>query len=273
MTLTCIWGDNPWLDDNGSYRCRITGIDVSPPAFTIKAGCHDGLGLSAADLNTALSGNGLPGVVLTGASHGCIVTSVTAISDETRLAVEDANCLSDADDALLRADAASGAGVILPRFSVRGQNRASLLKTVYFDHFGDTRSGAGLYFGVEESCRDDTASQSTIRSSANTDNFTSTWASINDFDAANALNLINPRGLSGFTVLVEALSDDTALATSNTGTGQASVLVRQNLNAAGLSSFLDSLHARRTSAGDAVMRFHLGSGDFVWIRDLRLVLD
>lgn len=273
ISLTSIWGDAGWVDDNGSYRCRVLAVDNDSSSFTVDADCYGDLGIADSDLADALTSNPLPTALIIGASHGCIVSSASTVAGETEFTVSDANCLNDAGGVMVRADAASGAGVVFPRLAIQGQNRASLLESAYFDHFGDNRSGAGLYFGVEEIWRDSSSTRFSLESSASEDNFTSAWANIDDFNDTNALSLINPRGLSGFTLLVEALSADTQVATSNTGTAAAASLFRENQTASALATFLNSLHARRTSTGDAVIRFHLGSGDFVWTRDLRLVIN
>lgn len=273
LNLTGLWEDNSFLDDNGSYACRVKALDTNIPEFTIDADCYGDLVITEAELEDGLTGNPLPTALIIGASHGCIVTEVDTVLSDTTITVSNSNCLTDASGSDVSANASSGAGVVFPRFTANGQSKSDLLQTAYFDHFGDNRSGAGLYFGVEETYRDNTSTQYSITSSAAGDNFTSAWTNIDDFASSNALSVINPRSHSGFTIKVEALSSDTTVATSSAGTGSSALHFRSDQTLTALRNFLNNLHVRRTSSGDAIMRFHLGAGDFVWIRDLRLVLE
>lgn len=272
FALTAIWDDNDWLDDNGSYHCRLTALDTAVPSFTIATDCHDDEGVTPAALENGLVGD-MPSVILVGASEACIISQVSASGGNSELTVANQNCLSDQNGTALRTDASSGSGVIFPRFISRGARRASILTTVYFDHFGVDRNSAGLYFGVEEIYRDNASSLAEIASGRSEDNFSADWVNIDDFNETGALALVNPRGLSNFSLFVEALSSGTSIARDDGGTTAETPLFRGNLTQASLRTLLNSLHVSRPGETEATLRFHLGAGDMIWQRDLRLTLD
>ena len=272
FALASIWGDNDWVDDNGSYYCRITALDSLTPAFTIDSSCHDDQGVTSAVLEDGLI-SAMPAVILAGAQQACIITAVDTSGGNSEFTVADADCLSDAAGNDLRADASSGAGVIFPRFISRGARRASILTTSYFDHFGAGRDGAGLYFATEDIYRDTSSSQALISSDRAADNFSAGWVNIDDFNETSALTVINPRGLDGFSLMVEAVTAGTSIARDNAGTTAETPLYRDDLTLAGLRSLLGSLHVNRPGEDKAILRFHLGSGDLVWRRDLKLTLE
>ena len=170
FALASVWADNDWIDDNGSYYCRITALDSLTPSFTIDSSCHDDQGVTSAVLEdgliTAMHRSSLPEPSAPASSPQLIHQA--AILGYT---VADADCLGDAAGTDLRADTSSGAGVIFPRFISRGARRASILTTSYFDHFGAEDDGAGLYFGVEDIYRETSSSQALISSDRAADNF------------------------------------------------------------------------------------------------------
>lgn len=272
FALASIWADNDWIDDNGSYYCRITALDDLTPSFTIDSACHDDQGVSTAVLEEGLI-NAMPSVILAGAQRACIITAVSTSGGNSAFTVADADCLSDAAGTDLRADATSGAGVIFPRFISRGARRASILTTSYFDHFGADHDGAGLYFGVEDIYRDTSSSQAEISSDRAADNFSAGWANIDDFNETDALAVINPRGLDGFSLMVEAVTTGTSIARDNAGTTAETPLYRGNLTLSALRTLLNSLHVNRPGENEVTLRFHLGAGDLVWRRDLKLTLE
>ena len=215
----------------------------------------------------------MPSVILAGAQRACIITAVDTSGGNSEFTVADADCLSDAAGTDLRADTSSGAGVIFPRFNRRGARRASIQTTSYFDHVGAEDDGAGLYFGVEDSYRDTSSSQALISSDRAADNFSANWVNIDDFNETDALAVINPRGLDGFSLMVEAITTGTSIARDNAGTTAETPLYRDNLTLAALRSLLGSLHVNRPGEDEATLRFHLGAGDLVWRRDLKLTLE
>ena len=272
FTLTSIWGDNDWIDDNGSYHCRLTGIDTAIPSFTINTDCHEDEGVTTAVLEDGVV-SVLPSVILIGGSEPCIVSAVSASGGDTDFTVADQNCLTDQNNAALRTDSSSGSGVIFPRFVSKGSGKASILTSTYFDHFGVDRDSAGLYFGVEEIYRDTASSQSLITSDRSDDNFSAGWVNIDNFNEVDTLAIVNPRQQSSFTLFVEAVSSGTSIARDNAGTTAETPLYRGNLTLASLRTLLNSLHVNAPGATDVTLRFHLGSGDMVWQRDLKLSLD
>ena len=85
--------------------------------------------------------------------------------------------------------------------------------------------------------------------------------------------MINPRGLDGFSLMVEAITTGTSIARDNAGTTAETPLYRDNLTLAALRSLLGSLHVNRPGEDEATLRFHLGACDLVWRRDLKLTLE
>ena len=277
FTLTTLWGDANWLDDNGRFHCRLEAIDTSAPSFSIDRDCYTDQGLTTATLEDALTISAMPTVLLIGASHGCIITAIND-ADPAVFSVQDNNCLSDANDTSLAIDGANddGAGVIIPRFSANGIGKASILNGFYFDHFGVQRDGAGIYFGIEESFRGDDAVIYTITGTSS-DNFTTSWVNIHDFNDRNSLDLINIRDLGQFHLTVESLdSTDTSAALSLNNAGSNSFTRRSFINRSfdNMSAVLEALHINAPSASDQVdIRFTLGGGNMVWSRDLRLRIE
>ena len=275
FTLTSLWGDGNWLNDNGSFHCRLTALDTAAPSFSVDRDCYTDEGVTTAILADALTATPMPSVILQGASHGCIVTAISD-ADPAVFSVADSNCLSDAGGTTLNTDADDGAGVILPRFAAEGIGKAAILKGLYFDHFGVERDGAGLYFGIEDSFRGNDAVVYTVTGTSS-DNFTSSWVNIHDFNDRNTLDLINIRGVDPFHLIVESLdSTDTgaALSLSNAGTNSFTRRSFANRSADNMSAVLEALHINAPSASNQVdIRFTLGGGDMVWSRDLRLRIE
>ena len=271
--LTAIWADNTWLNDNGSFFCRLTGLDTLTPSFTLDTACHDDEGVSATALEDGLTGTAMPAVILIGAGEPCIVTGVAASGGDSTFTIANQNCLNDADGGSLSTDASSGSGVIFPRFISRGARRAALLSTTYFDHFGTARDGAALYFGVEENFRDNTSTGAVITSDRGADNFSGLWVNIDSFNQTGALGLVNPRGLDRFSLTVEAVSGGTSIAREDAGSTAETPLYRTGLTAASLTTLLDSLHVNRPGEDEATLRFRLGAGALVWTRDLTLEME
>ena len=274
FTLTNLWGNANWLDDNGSFQCRLTAIDSLTPSFSIDRYCYTDQGITTADLESALTATPMPGVILIGGSHGCIVTAISD-ADTAVFTVADGNCLSDASDTTLPTDTA-GAGVIFPRFIAQGVRQASIIRGLYFDHFGSNREGAGIYFGIEDAFRGDDAVVYTVTGTSS-DNFTSSWVNIHDFNNRNTLDLINIRGVDTFHLIVESLDAATtgaSLSLSNTGSDNFTRRAFANRSDDNISAVLQALHINAPSATNQVdLRFTLGGGDMVWSRDLRLQID
>ena len=274
FTLTNIWGNANWLDDNGSFQCRLTAVTSSDPSFSIDRDCYTDQGITTADLETALTATPMPSVVLVGGSHGCIVTAISD-ADPAVFTVADDNCLSDASGTDLASDA-GGAGVILPRFIANGVGQASILKGLYFDHFGSNRDGAAIYFGIEDSFRGDDAVVYTVTGTSS-DNFTSSWVNIHDFNSRNTLDLVNIRDIDTMHLVVESLDSDStgaALSLSNTGSDSFTRRVFANRSDDNISAVLEDLHINAPSASNQVdIRFTLGGGNMVWSRDLRLRIE
>ena len=274
FTLTNLWGNANWLDDNGSFQCRLTAIDSLTPSFSIDRDCYTDQGITTTDLEAALTATPMPGVILIGGSHGCIVTAISD-ADPAVFTVADDNCLSDASDTALPTDSA-GAGVIFPRFIAQGVRQASIIRGLYFDHFGSNRDGAGIYFGIEDAFRGDDAVVYTVTGTSS-DNFTSSWVNIHDFNDRNTLDLINIRGVDTFHLIVESLDAATtgaSLSLSNTGSDNFTRRAFSNRSDDNISAVLQALHINAPSATNQVdLRFTLGGGDMVWSRDLRLQID
>lgn len=273
FSLSAIWDDQGWLDDNGSFICRLTRLDTALPGFTLDTSCHVDAGVTTPALEDGLIGTAMPTVILVGSQQPCIITGIQASGGDSDFTVASQDCLIDQDGNSLSAEAASGSGVIFPRFISRGVRRAKLLTTTYFDHFGVDQDGAALYFGVEENYRNTASTGAEISSDRGADNFSSSWVNIDGFNDMNTLGLVNPRGLSGFSLKVEAVTSGTSIARDNTGSTAETPLYRSGLTAATLVTLLDSLHINRPGEDEAILRFHLGSGGLVWQRDLILVLD
>ena len=95
FALASVWADNDWIDDNGSYYCRITALDSLTPSFTIDSSCHDDQGVTSAVLEDGLI-TAMPSVILAGAQRACIITAVDTSGGNSEFTVADADCLSDA---------------------------------------------------------------------------------------------------------------------------------------------------------------------------------
>lgn len=274
FTLTSLWGDANWLDDNGSFQCRITAIDTLTPSFSVSRSCYTDQGVTTATLENALTAMAIPTVVINGASHGCIIQSITDAATAV-FTVADNNCLSDADGTTLTAGN-DGAGVIFPRFAVNGLGRSDILNSLYFDHFGVEREGAAIYFGIEDTYRETNGRRYAITSDSS-DNFTNSWVKIHDFNDTNALDLINIRDQSHLTLIVETLDNaDTGstLSLSSAGTDSFTRRIFLNRSDDNISATLKSLYVNAPSAtGQVDLRFTLGGGAMTWSRDLRLKLE
>lgn len=274
FSLTSLWGNNGWIGGDGDYECRLTAIDTTLNTFGITSTCYTSQGITQAELRDALIATPLPSVILVGASHPCIVTDASG-STTTTFDVQNANCLTDAAGTALTTGN-TGAGVIFPRFVANGSGNADILNSLYYDHFGVERSGAGIYFGLEETWRQGSSTLYEVAGDSS-DNFTSTWTNIHDFNERNTLTLNNPRDIDNMSLIVEVIDNNVtngrislnAAGTSNTITK--SFLNRSDDN---ISSTLQSLHVRAPNATDKVdILFTLVAGDMVWSRTLRLKLE
>lgn len=272
FTLTNIWGNANWLDDNGSFQCRLTAVTSSDPSFSIDRDCYTDQGITTADLEGALTATPMPSVVLVGGSHGCIVTAIND-ADPAVFTVADDNCLSDASGTTLASDA-GGAGVILPRFIANGVGQASILKGLYFDHFGSNRDGAAIYFGIEDSFRGDDAVVYTVTDTSS-DNFS--CQKIHDFNSSNTLELVNIRDIDTMHLVVESLDSDStgaALYSNDSCSDNFTRRVFANRSDDNISAVLEDLHISAPSDVTQVdIRFTLGGGNMVWSRDLRLRIE
>ena len=273
--LVSLWGTANWLDDNGSYFCRLTALDAAASSFSTTSACYTDRGVSEASLRDELVKKNLPNVVLVGGSHTCIVTEAVTTSGTTSFTVLDDNCLSDASGTTLPTGA-DGAGVIFPRFAMNGARNVEVMSTLFYDHVGAERSGVGIYFGLESTWRDNSSTRYTVRGTGS-DNFTNSWVNIHDFNERNALTLNNPRGQDNMTLKVEVLdqlSSNGLLSLNAAGTGSSTSKHFYNRSADNISATLQTLHINATSATDTVdMRFTIGAGFMVWTRDLRLVIE
>jgi len=274
FTTTQLWGNDGWIDDAGDFECRLTAIDTNLNTFDLTTTCFTDQGVTQTALKDALTATPLPSVILVGASHPCIITDASG-STTTTFDVQNTNCLTDASGTAL-STGSTGAGVIFPRFVVNGAGNADILTSLYYDHFGVERSGAGIYFGLEETFRQGDSTLYEV-SGDGSDNFTSTWINIHDYNERNALTLNNPRGIDNMSLIVEVTDNDVtngrislnAAGTSNTVSK--SFLNRSDDN---ISSTLQALHVRAPNATDKVdIKFTLVAGDMVWSRILRLKIE
>lgn len=275
FALTSLWGTDNWLDDNGSFRCRITALDTAALSFSLNTACYTDRGVTTAVLREALIKTNIPNVILVGSSHNCIITDAVETSGVTDFSVMDDNCLSDAgDDAL--PTGSDGAGVIFPRFSMDGVGDAEILTTLFYDHIGVDREGAGIYFGLESTWRDSNSTRYTVTGN-NSDNFTTSWVNIHDFNERNTLTLNNPRGQTNMSLMVEVedhLINDGVISLTASGADNNSIKSFYNRSADNISATLQTLHIKAPGATDSVdIRFTIGAGEMVWSRQLRLELE
>jgi prepilin-type N-terminal cleavage/methylation domain-containing protein len=275
FTLTPLWNNTNWLDNSSDFYCRLTALDPIASSFSLAANCYTNQGVTEAALKTALTKTALPNVVLLGASHTCIVTDALTIGGNTVFTVMDSNCLSDADGVSLPTGT-EGAGAILPRFSMDGVRKASVISTLFFDHVGASRTGAGLYFGLEDRWRDNNSTRYTIIGST-ADNFTNGWVNIHNFGNSNALILNNPSALTAMSLQVSVLDDSAnggTLSLTANGVNNTPSKRFYSRSADNISATLRSLFINAPAATDSVdLRFSLNAGQMVWSRDLRLKLE
>lgn len=272
FTLTSLWGTANWLDDNGSFYCRLTAIDSVAKSFSVTSSCYTDRGVTTDVMHDALIASELPSVILIGASHGCIITGATTTSGTTDFSILDNNCLSDASSNSLPTGT-RGAGVIFPRFAMDGVGDVSVLSTLFYDHIGVSRNGAGIYFGLEQTWRGTNATRYTVTGTS-TDNFTSSWVNIHRFNERNTLTLNNPRSLDNMSLVVEVQDDllnDGVLSLNSSGGDNATTKSFFNRSADNISATLQTLFIKAPSATDTVdIRFTVGAGNIVWSRELRL---
>ncbi|MCE2517718.1 MAG: prepilin-type N-terminal cleavage/methylation domain-containing protein [Alphaproteobacteria bacterium] len=275
FSLVPLWGTANWLDDNGSYYCRVTALDAAADSFSTTSSCYTDRGVTESDLRDALIKKNLPNVILVGGSHTCIVTQAVTSSGTTTFTVLDDNCLSDASGTTLPTGA-NGAGVIFPRFAMNGARNVEVMSTLFYDHVGANRSGAGIYFGLESTWRDNSSTRYTVRGTSS-DNFTNSWVNIHEFNERNTLTLNNPRGQTNMSLKVEVLdqlSSNGLLSLNAGGTGSSTSKHFYNRPADNISATLETLYVNASSASDTVdLRFTIGAGFMVWSRDLRLVIE
>ena len=274
FSLTSLWGNNGWIGGDGDYECRLTAIDTTLNTFDLTSTCFTSQGITQTELKDALIATPLPSVILVGASHPCIITDASG-STTTTFDVQNDNCLTDAGGSAL-ATGSTGAGVIFPRFVANGSGNADILNSLYYDHFGVERSGAGIYFGLEETWRQNSSTLYEVVGDSS-DNFKSTWTNIHDFNERNALTLNNPRDIDNMSLIVEVTDNDvTNGRLSLNAAGTSNTISKSFLNRSddNISSTLQSLHVRAPNATDKVdILFTLIAGDMVWSRTLRLKLE
>ena len=275
FALTSLWGSANWLNDNGSFNCRLTASDTATKSFSVAASCYTDQGVTIDTMRDTLVASELPSVILIGASHGCIITDATTTGGTTSFSILDNNCLSDSnDDALPTGNL--GAGVVFPRFAMDGVGDVSVLSTLFYDHVGVSRNGAGIYFGLEQTWRDSNSTRYTVTSTS-TDNFTSSWVNIHQFNERNALTLNNPRDLDNMSLVVTVQDDllnDGVLSLNGSGGDNATTKSFFNRSADNISATLQTLFIKAPSATDTVdIQCSLGAGNMVWSRELRLTIE
>ncbi len=274
FTLSPLWGNDNWIDGAGDFECRITAVDTTVGTFDLTSTCFTDRGITQAALKNALTATPLPSIILVGASHPCIITDASG-SSTTTFDVQNTNCLTDGAGSALTTGS-SGAGVIFPRFVANGAGNGDILSSLYFDHFGVERSGAGIYFGLEDTWRQNNATLYTVTGTS-TDNFTSSWINIHDFNERNTLALNNPRDIDNMSLIVEVT--DNAVTNgriSLNAAGTSNTISKSFINQSddNISTTLESLYVRAPNATDKVdLLFTLVAGDMVWSRKLRLKLE
>ena len=274
FAITALWGNDNWIDASGDYECRLTGLDTTLNTFDVTTTCFTDRGVTQTALKDALTASPLPSVILVGASHPCIITDASG-STTTSFTVQNTNCLTDASVTNLDTGS-TGAGVIFPRFVINGAGNADILSSLYFDHFGAESTGAGIYFGLEETFRQNDAILYEVTGDSS-DNFTSTWINIHDFNERNALTLNNPRGIDNMSLVVEVIDNaDTNGRLSLNAAGTSNTISKSfhSRSDDNISATLQSLHVRAPNATDKVdILFTLVAGDMVWSRILRLKME
>ena len=274
FSLTALWGNDGWINGDGDYECRLTAIDTTLNTFGLTSTCFTDKGVTQTALKDALVATPLPSVILVGASHPCIITDASG-STTTTFDVQNGNCLTDAGGTDLPTGS-TGAGVIFPRFVTNGVGNADILSSLYYDHFGVEKDGAGIYFGLEETWRTSSATLYEVIGD-NTDNFTSSWVNIHDFNERNTLTLNNPRDIDNMSLIVEVTDNDvTNGRISLNAAGTSNTVSKSFLNQTddNISTTLQALHIRAPNATDKVdILFTLVAGDMVWSRTLQLKLE
>jgi len=265
ISISPLWDNASMLNHDGGFICRISTVDPSAVSFGVPAGCLDHSGVSENALNEMIELD-LPSALIMDAQEPCIPVEVERSGVIMTFTVLREACLRTSTGEVIYASARDGSGVIFPRFLIETNSSTSSTKHAFFDHPGGAKEGASLNFGQDSS---PDGSLFTIRSSLPGDDFTQHWVNIHHFGNNRALALIHSSQLSSFTLKVEILSRDSHVASSSAGSDASRRIYRQFNSSSALENFLYDLHLRSLSS-IAELRFHLGAGKSIWVRDLRL---
>ncbi len=272
FTTTQLWGNQGGLNDNGSFSCRLIGVDLAAAHFLIPENCYMDLGVNLTALTAALTKSPIPSTAIIGSSDFCIITGVSA-GDPTTFTVSNTACLTDSAGQLAKIGDA-GDGVIFPRFSLDGTGKVKILSTLYFTHPATSHSGIGLDFDFKDEWRAANASRYEIGGS---DNFTSSWVNIHQFSSDGLFTLDNPQAQTVMSLFIEVLdttNTGASLSLDAGGSDNFSQRLFENRSPDNITSTLRSLYINAPLANDEVdIRLKLGSGDMVWSRDLRLIIE
>ena len=254
---------NSVYDARRSFNCRVNSVTGSD--LLIPQSCSPVTGAAQiAEFFDNLTHPTLPSVVLVESKAPCVIksTDTSSIPFTAVLTVADPECFKQDNGSEVRLDS----GVVLPRMRYSSISGSELVSGVVFDHINFQREGAGLSFGFVPEWRQ-TDSSVYVAQAVPGPALNSAFLRIDNISDAGFLRLFNPIQQSPLALRVISPNSELRL----NGPPSVDELFADNLTADNVSTFLQNLRVRSSTADNITLDITLSSDDISWKRRLIIV--